>query len=76
MVKFELSPFNINFGFKDKDHIELLKKQIEAGYELPIDVYEENGVYKIIDGGHALTAYQELGKEPKNVRVLTFKDDA
>jgi hypothetical protein len=75
-MKFELSEFNINFGFKDKDHIELLKKQIEAGYELPIDVYEESGIYKIIDGGHAWMAYQELGREPKNVRVLTFKDDA
>jgi len=75
-MKFELSEFNINFGFKDKDHIELLKKQIEAGYELPIDVYEENGVYKVIDGGHAWMAYQELGREPKNVRALTFKDDA
>jgi len=74
--KFELSEFNINFGFKDRAHIELLKKQIEAGYELPIDVYEENGVYKIIDGGHSWVAYQELGREPKLVRVLTFKNDA
>jgi len=76
MVKFELSPFNINFNFKDREHIELLKKQIEAGYELPIEVYEEDGVYKIIDGGHSWVAYQELGREPKNVKVLTFRDDA
>jgi len=76
MVDFELSEFNINFGFKDRQHVELLKRQIEAGYELPIEVYEENGVYKIIDGGHAWIAYKELGKEPKNIRVLTFKDDA
>jgi hypothetical protein len=53
-----------------------LKKQIEAGYDLPIEVYQENGVYKVIDGGHAWTAYKELNREPKMVKVLTFKDDA
>ena len=75
-LKFELSEFNINVDFKDREHIDLLKKQIESGYDLPLEVYEEDGVYKVIDGGHSLQAYQELGKEPKNVKVLTFKDDA
>jgi len=75
-LKFEISKFNINFGFKDRQHIDLLKRQIENGYKLPIEVYEENGVYKVIDGGHAWVAYEELGREPKNVRVLTFRDNA
>jgi len=35
MAHFEISEFNINFGFKDRQHIELLKKQIEAGCEPP-----------------------------------------
>jgi len=47
-MRLELSEFNINRDFKDQSHIELLKRQIEAGYELPIEVYEENGVHKII----------------------------
>jgi len=54
----------------------LLKKQLELGFELPIEVYEENGIYKIIDGGHAYEAYKELGREPKNIRALSFRDNA
>lgn len=75
-MRIELSEYNINYDFKDKSHVELLKEQIKQGFELPIEAYSENGVCKVIDGGHAMQAYQELGKEPPNVKVLSFKSDA
>lgn len=76
--RFEISKFNINYavGFKDKEHIELLKKQIERGAELSVDVYEEGEYYKIIDGGHTFYAYQELGKVPTKLNILHFENDA
>jgi len=75
-AKVKLSPFNINYAFKDREHIELLKKQIEAGFEPPIDVYEEDEIKYVIDGGHTWEAYKELGKELKNIHMLEFSSDA
>jgi len=75
-MKIELSEYNINYDFKDKSHIELLKEQIRQGFDLPVEAYSENGVYKVIDGGHTLQAYRELGKEPPDVKILSFQSDA
>jgi len=79
MHRFEISEFNINYGFKNREHLELLKKQILAGAKLDIVCYEDNGVLKIIDGGHAYVALQELGIDPFEsamVTVMKFETDA
>ena len=73
---YQESPFNINYGFKDQQHIEVLKKQIQSGDEIPIHVYIEEGAYKIIDGGHTWHAYKELGIQPRRVIEKHFKNDA
>lgn len=67
---FELSPFNINYDFKDREHIELLKKQIQQGAKLEIVCYEDNGKLKVIDGGHSLVAYEELELDPKEQGII------
>ena len=78
-ARFEISEFNINFDFKDRGHIELLKKQIQTSAKLGVECYEEDGVYKIIDGGHAYVALQELGLDPMEyarISILKFDGDA
>ena len=75
-VVLELSPFNINYNFKDQTHIDLLKEQISNGATLEI-VLDEQG--KIIDGGHSLIAYQQLGLDPLEHAKITkmgFDSDA
>ena len=59
-----ISPFNINHARLDSAHVQLLKAQIVDGANIPIRFYELNGIRYIIDGGHAFTAYTELGIEP------------
>jgi len=73
---FHDSEYNINFGFKDQQHIDILKKQIESGDEIPIHVYVEDGIYKIIDGGHTYAAYRQLDLTPKLIIVKDFESDA
>jgi ParB-like chromosome segregation protein Spo0J len=75
-LSFHESPFNINYHYKDTAHIEVLKKQILAGDEIPIHVYTEEDVFKIIDGGHTYAAYKDLGIEPKNIIIKVFDNDA
>jgi len=71
---FQLSEFNINYDFKNPDHVELLKKQIEAGAKLEIVCYEEDSKLKIIDGGHSYEAYMSLGLDPKeHAKIIVEK---
>jgi hypothetical protein len=60
----EISKFNINFGNIDKAHVATIKTQLGSGVDIPIRFYMHDGHKWVIDGGHTLTAYQELGKEP------------
>ena len=60
----KISKFNINFGNIDKAHVALIKTQLEKGMDIPIRYYMKDGHKWVIDGGHTLMAYQELGKEP------------
>jgi hypothetical protein len=62
--KMKISKFNINFGNIDKGHVATIKTQLESGVDIPIRYYMKDGHKWVIDGGHTLTAYQELGKEP------------
>jgi hypothetical protein len=60
----QISKYNINFGNIDKAHVATIKTQLESGVDIPIRFYMKDGAKWVIDGGHTLTAYQELGKEP------------
>ncbi|MBE9594187.1 MAG: hypothetical protein IMF19_12015 [Proteobacteria bacterium] len=60
----KISEFNINFGNIDNAHVAIIKAQLESGVDIPIRFYMKDGHKWVIDGGHTLTAYQELGKEP------------
>lgn len=60
----EISKYNINFGNIDKAHVAIIKTQLEAGIDIPLRFYMKDAHKWVIDGGHTLTAYQELGKEP------------
>lgn len=64
MKRYIISPYNINYGRINPTHVGLLKKQIENGSSISVRYYENDGLRFIIDGGHAFTAYTELGKEP------------
>lgn len=60
----KISKFNINFGNIDKAHVATIKTQLESGVDIPIRYYMKDGQKWVIDGGHTLTAYQQLDKEP------------
>lgn len=59
----KISEYNINYGNLDLDQIEVLKKQILEGNDIPIRYYKIDKEEYIIDGGHTFTAYQELNMQ-------------
>ena len=67
-----ISPYNINFGNIDNAHVAVIKKQLESGIDIPIRYYTKDGHKWVIDGGHTLTAYHELGREPPVLLEVTF----
>ena len=60
----EISKYNINYGNIDAAHVAIIKTQLESGVDIPIRYYMKDGHKWVIDGGHTLTAYRELDKEP------------
>lgn len=68
----KISKYNINYGNLDQSHIDLLKKQIQEGNDIPVRYYVEENEKYIIDGGHAFTAYSQLGKEPPYLIEVKF----
>lgn len=68
----EISKYNINYGNLDKTHVATLKSQIEGGMDIPIRYYKKDNQKWVIDGGHTLKAYQELGREPPVVLIVPF----
>lgn len=68
----KISKYNINFGNIDRGHVALIKTQLEKGIDIPIRYYEQDGQKWVIDGGHTLAAYRELGREPPITLPVPF----
>lgn len=60
----KISKYNINFGNLDPAHVAIIKEQLKTGVDIPIRYYMQDGQKFVIDGGHTVTAYQELNREP------------
>jgi len=73
MSKWEISEYNINYDYKDPEHVELLERALQNNERLEIIYYVENGINKIVDGGHTLVAIQKLGLDPKDCCDLIEK---
>lgn len=67
-----ISEYNINYENLDLDQVEVLKKQISGGNDIPIRYYKKDGEEHIIDGGHTFTAYQQLNKTPLYLIEVKF----
>lgn len=68
----QISEYNINYGNLDPEHVELLKKQILSGSDILIRYYKRDGEDYVIDGGHAFTAYTQLGRVPPLLVEVPF----
>lgn len=76
--KITLSPYNVNYDYKNEEHIRFLMEPLKAGVKLPITCYEEGDYLKAIDGGHTLETCKRLGLDPWNacnIVILNFNSD-